>query len=256
MCVALTCLAICVSCQSLSWARDGASTMPSAQSVVERFVQVTGGREAYSSIQTRRMSGTVEVHSSGIKGTTTVLITPTAGKIQSDLPGVGTSIQGYNGDVAYYIDPSTGPRILTGREREVCIQQLTVNAEISLDGFASAEVVGIENVGKSPCYKLELKSPAGDISHRYFDVDSGLLRRTVAPSDASTGTLMLRVSYDDYNTAPPIKRSMKTVLLVGDPSVLTIETRYDKVEHNVEISPAELELPDSIKALLPTTQPK
>lgn len=237
------------------------STLPTAQQVFDRYVDVTGGRDAYASIRSRRQIGTVDVPAQGVKGTTRSATTratatqPARGKIVSTLDGVGAVTQGFVGDVAYNVEAASGARLLVDEEALAAIQQLTINSEIDLAGYASSSVKGIEDVRGRPCYRVELVTARGQTVTRMYEVESGLLVRAASPLPSMGENVQAVVVYGDYQSAPPIRRPMFTRMQIGLPAILFVETRFTTVEHNVDLPEEELQPPDAVKDLIATTQP-
>jgi hypothetical protein len=237
------------------------ATLPTAQQVIDRYVAVTGGAEAYGSIRSRRQVGSIEVPAQGVKGTTFSATTrptatqPARGKIVSTLEGVGPVTQGFVGEVAYNVESATGARLLVGDEALAAIQQLTINAEIDLRGFASSSVTGVEEVRGKPCYRVELVTAGGQVVTRMYEVESGLLVRASSPLPSMGENVQAVVAYGDYQSAPPIKRPMFTRMQIGQPAILFVETRFTKVEHNVDLSDDELDPPAAVKDLMSATRP-
>jgi hypothetical protein len=247
------------SCSSLSRAQSTApTTLPTAQQVVDRYIDMTGGREAYASIRSRRQIGTIDVPAQGVKGTTRSATTrasatqPARGKLVSTLDGAGTIVQGFAGNVAYNVEAASGARLLANAEAIAAIQQLTINSEIDLSGFAQTSVTGVEEIRGKPCYRVELVTAAGQTVIRMYEVESGLLVRASSPLPSMGENVQAVVAYGDYQLAPPIKRPMFTRMQVGLPAILFVETRFSKVEHNVDLSDDETDPPDAVKDLIAT----
>ncbi|MFT3786709.1 MAG: hypothetical protein QM770_11175 [Tepidisphaeraceae bacterium] len=252
----LTTLAICGGCAIVASCAAPTTpsatlpaTLPTAQQVIDRYIEVTGGRAAYESIKSRRQVGTVDIPAQGVRGVTRSAVTRERGKLTSTLDSIGTVIQGFDHDLAYAVDPSTGARLLSGDEKNATIQQLTINAEIDLAGFLEARVTGIDTYRDKPCYRLALTTAAGQEIVRLYEVESGLLVRASAPVPSLGKGVQMVVTYADYQPAPPIQRAMFTRMQVGTPGIVVVETRFTKVEHNVEMDDDELAPPDAVKQL-------
>src|SRR5678815_4156014 len=97
-----------------------ADPLPSAESVLDRYVQVTGGRQAYEKRQTEISHGTLENTSLGIKGSITrYAAEPDKYYAALDIEGLGKVEMGLNGGIAWENNALLYPRVIVGIERAV-----------------------------------------------------------------------------------------------------------------------------------------
>ena len=79
-----------------------ADPLPSAASVLDRYVQVTGGKQAYEKRKTEIAHGTLEYPALGIKGSMTrYAAEPDKYYTTLDIEGLGKIEMGVNGRVAW-----------------------------------------------------------------------------------------------------------------------------------------------------------
>src|SRR5512142_2155666 len=80
----------------------GADPLPSAESVLDRYVQVTGGRQAYAQRKTEISHGTLEYTALGIKGSVTrYAAEPDKYYAALDIEGLGKVEMGVSGGIAW-----------------------------------------------------------------------------------------------------------------------------------------------------------
>jgi len=86
------------------------------EAILDKYVEVTGGRAAYEKIQTEMATGTLEITSIGLSGTLTVYqAAPDKAYTAIEFAGgVGKAEEGSNGKVAWAINGMQGARIKEG----------------------------------------------------------------------------------------------------------------------------------------------
>src|SRR5690242_15839988 len=83
-------------------AEFAADPLPSAESILDRYVQVTGGKAAYEKRKTEIAHGTVEYAAIGIKGSLTrYAAEPDKYYASLEIDGLGKVETGINGQVAW-----------------------------------------------------------------------------------------------------------------------------------------------------------
>ncbi|MCS7034001.1 MAG: hypothetical protein NZ561_08400 [Phycisphaerae bacterium] len=228
---------------------DEASALPSAKEVIDRYVSLTGGRELFSSITSRKSTGTFEVPAAQMKGSLTVLqALPDLSLVTIDVPGIGQILRGSNAGVFWEISPMTGARILDEGEAEEARRQILFEADLNWEKyFESAETVGVQSVEGRPAYKVKLVAAAdGKVSHFYYDKETGLLVRTDTEVKLQGNSLPVTTYLGDYKDFNGVKLATTVRMeLAGMEQVIRIESD----EHNVKIDPQTFELPADIKAL-------
>jgi len=83
-----------------------AADLPKAETILDKFVEVTGGKAAYAKVHSQIESGTFELPAMGIKGT---MISYRAGTrsllYRNRFPGIGKMQIGTDGKVAWTNNP-------------------------------------------------------------------------------------------------------------------------------------------------------
>ena len=125
-----------------------ADPLPSAESVLDRYVQVTGGKQAYDKRKTEIAHGTLEYTSLGIKGTITrYAADPDKYYASLDIEGLGKVEMGVNGQVAWENSALLGPRLKSGVERAEAIREGSMNSTVNWRKlYPKVETVGTETV--------------------------------------------------------------------------------------------------------------
>jgi outer membrane lipoprotein-sorting protein len=237
-------------------------TLPTGEALQDKYIKAIGGREAIMKPQARLIKASMEVPVMKLKSEMDIAIAPPSRlRVSTEIPGIGKVEQGCDGTVAWESNPMTGPRILTGKEREQLLRGLDPAAgEIDLmTRYPKAETVALEKVGDKDAYKVVLtaapkadKDAAKDdgadpeTQTRWFDKESGLLVRFAMKSEMNGSAIPTETTLEDYRDIGGIKLPfLNRTKVMGN----EIITRFDKVEA-VESIPAErFVLPQEVKDL-------
>ncbi len=230
-------------------ATPAAPELPSAAEVLDRYVEVTGGKAAYEKLHSSVMTGKMSMPSMNIAGTVEAyMAAPRKMYFKASIPGIGEQERGTDGEVAWEKATMTGNRVLEGEEKAEFMREATFNSDILWrELYPKAEVVGTEDIGGKPTYKLVLTSPEGTTQTRYYDQATGYLVQTTQDAVTNMGTIPVVAEVSDYRKAGDLTLPFKNVSkMMGMEQVLTI----DKVEFNVDIPADRFAVPADIQALL------
>ena len=101
-----------------------ADALPSAESLLDRFAQVTGGKQAYENRKTEFTRGTMEAAAQGLKGTVTRYMDANRNYYSSlEIAGIGMVETGVHDGVAWERSDILGPRIMEGVERAQALRE-------------------------------------------------------------------------------------------------------------------------------------
>jgi hypothetical protein len=231
-----------------------ADDLPKADTILDRFVEVVGGRAAFEKHHTEVMHGTMEVVGRGVKGTLTVYqAEPDQVRAIIDLEGIGKIDSGTTGDVAWENSAMQGPRIKKGVEKSDAFRDATFNAAIKWhDLYSKAETTGVETVLDHECYKVVLTPAQGNPTTHFYDKKSGLLIKTATTRATQMGDISAEVFADDYRKEGDIITAHKlTNKFAGQEFQITVQS----VEYNIEIAKDRFDMPDDIKALAKKAAP-
>ena len=227
---------------------DTQEKLPSGIEVLDRFVEATGGREAYERIQSRVIRGRYEVM--GIEGSMTSYQTaPDKFLMVLDLPGLGKMTAGTNGDIVWS-NAQGMIHIAEGTERSQMLRQAALHAEIlGHEMYESIECVGLESVGEQPCYEVWFTDASGEVVKKFFDKDSGLLVQTLEEGELGVGT----TAFSDYREVDGVLvPHVQTASVLGMKQVTT----YEEIEHNAEIPADRFAIPPEVRDLLSLDGPQ
>ena len=242
---------LCMSFFSFAAAQD---PLPAAATVMDRYVSVTGGREAYEMLKTEVRTVLLELKGRDMRFTvTTYRAKPNRMYTITEIPGVGKVEEGVDGDVAWNLSEARGAALKQGAERDFALYGARLDAEANWEEwFPKAEVVSTEEVEGRTCYKLVLTDKDGEQHSRWYDKEAGLLVKLLLQVKLPQGQFPMEMRFYDYRETGGLLQARRTVRVMPGQEM---ESRVEKIETNVEIDPARFAMPDAVKALLEKQQP-
>ncbi|HSA57013.1 MAG TPA: hypothetical protein VLE53_14975, partial [Gemmatimonadaceae bacterium] len=226
---------------------QSASGLPPAQEVIARYVKAVGG-DAWKSHKSARMKATMSVPAAGISSTMEVVqVFPNTIMEKTTIAGMGEMKTGFDGTVAWSIDPMQGPRVLSGPEEASMRESANpANALRMSEDIASSETVEKTTSSDQECYKVKHTWKSGRVSHDCYSVKDGLLISTTTKQASPMGEVEVTQVHKDYKDFGGMKRpTVVTSQMMGQEITVTLTSwEWDTVD------PKELELPAEIRALV------
>ncbi len=219
------------------------------QAILDRYNKAVDPQGRMASIEGIKTTVTVEIPAMGMSMTmNTAARRPNQVVIESEIPGVGSMRQGYDGSTVWAMDPMQGPRILTGMEASTIIEGSTFNSMTrSPDLFSAMEAAGTADVAgdAASCVKFTWKS--GRETTDCFSNASGLLTRTTSKQVTQAGEMEVEMFYKDYRSVSGLMVPHRIEsAMMGMQMTATTTT----VEFGAQAA-GLFELPPEIKALKP-----
>jgi len=226
-----------------------ADPLPSAESVLDRYVQVTGGKQAYDKRKTEIAHGTLEYTSLGIKGTITrYAADPDKYYASLDIEGLGKVEMGVNGQVAWENSALLGPRLKSGVERAEAIREGSMNSTVNWRKlYPKVQNAGIETIYGEDCYKVIMTPAEGQPMIGYYQKKSGLQVKITTVSSTQMGDIPVELIASEYKDFGGILEPVKVIQKAG-PQEFTIT--LERVEVNPVIPPDKFALPAEIRKLV------
>lgn len=197
-------------------------SMPSVTSILEKYLEASGGRKALEKITNRVSTGTVEMTSLGLKGTVEfVERAPNQWSVIINAPGLGVMQRTFDGRRAWLQDPVQGIIRFNGLGLEMIKEGAVFNKPAKLkELFPSAVLIGKEKLGGKDVYVVRM-----GFEKWYFDAEGGLLLRKG------------NIYYDDYREVDGVKLPFK----VRDEVLASAGIIYQltEIKHNVKIDEAK-----------------
>lgn len=228
--------------------------LPKAETILDRFVEATGGRAAFEKHHNEVMHGSMELTGRGVKGTITVYqAEPDKIRAVIDIEGVGKIESGSNGEVAWENSALQGPRVKQGIEKTDAFRDARFNAALYWrELYTKAETTGVDTVNGQECYKVVLTPKEGKPVTNFFDKKTGLLLKTETTRTTQMGDISAEILAEDYRKEGDIVAAHK---LVNKFAGQEFQILVEKLEFNVDLAKNEFDLPDDIQALLKKAAP-
>jgi outer membrane lipoprotein-sorting protein len=224
--------------------------LPSAETLMDQYVEACGGVAAFDKIQNRIIKSTLEITGAGISIDIDITqAKPNKAYSIIDSPATGKIESGYDGETAWEVSAMSGPQLKEGKEK-----LMLENANI-FDGdvywrkvYKKVETVAQEKVNDRMCYKVVLHPANGaDIRTYFLDQETHMIRKVETTIESQMGKIQLSSFPTDYRDVDGVKISFKTTMdVMGQQRIVTIRS----IEHNVDLPADRFALPEEIKALV------
>lgn len=199
---------------------------PTAKDVFARAVEATGGAKAWEAKSGCTTSGAMEVPSAGLKGSmTTAMKAPNKMLVTTEIPGMGSARQGFDGTTGWGIDPMRGPALMGPDELAQVKRDADFRRELTMSKDpGKAEVVGLFEFDGAPCWQVRL-DPAKPTGPNYFYAkDTGLMRGMTMVAATPMGDIPVTMVMTDYKDFGDVKMAARSVTRVmGQEQVITVE---------------------------------
>ncbi len=229
-------------------AASDAKRMP-AQKVIKKFVKAVGGRKAVMKKDQVVIKGKMEIPSQGISGTMEAHAkAPNLLSVHAEIPGIGTILSGYNGEVGWSINPMMGPSVMDGKMLEQTKREADFYAVLhESDRYRSMETVDKVDFEGAPCWKLKLVANNGDEIYEYYNVETGLLAGNEQKQNSPMGEMNIVSVIEDYKEFEGVKSATKIRQKIG-PGIEQVLS-FDEITYN-GVQDSDFDLPAEIKGML------
>ena len=231
------------------WTYAQTEALPKAESILDRYVEVTGGKAAYEKLKNLTETGVLELAAQGLKGTITRYTAPPAEEYAvTEIEGVGKIEEGLHDGIAWERNPMMGPHVKSGAEKAQALRAGTFNESIRWrELYPSVETMGTEVVDGEICYKLILTPKEGHPETRYFQKKSGLAVKIATIATSQMGDVPFEAFSSEYKSFGGVSIPTKlTQKFGGQEIIITIQD----VKINQALPKDRFEPPADIKALL------
>ena|ERR1035441_889256 len=226
-----------------------AADLPKGETLLDKYIEVTGGKAAYSKMHSLMMTGTMEFQAMGLKGKLTIYSAePDKQYFEVNLEGVGKLQEGSSGDVAWANSAMQGPRLKEDGEKTESLMRAKFNAELNWrDLYKTVENVATETVEGKECYKVVATPKSGNPKTLWYDKDSNLMVKLSALTATPQGDIQSDTSLADYRKEGGVLMAHKMLVKAGP---MEFAMTVDSVQINPEIPKNTFDVPDEVKALI------
>jgi zinc protease len=225
-----------------------ADPLPKGDAILDKYIEVTGGKAAYEKKRTQITSAVMEFVGKGVKmNMTSYHAEPNKSYSVVEIEGIGKIEEGTDGTVVWERSALKGPRVKTGEERAVYLRAASIHHDTRWrDFFDKVECTGIEPIDGRICYRVVLTPKDGQPETRYYDKKTFLLVRTNMIMKNEMGEIPAESMVSDYKTVEGVLVPfvVKNKVL-GQEFTITLNS----VQTNVPIPNERFAVPDDVKAL-------
>lgn len=233
----------------LSSGELAAQRLPEAAALAARHDSLVGGRAALEAINSLRLIGTFSIPAAGIDAPVEILKRkPNQYLFRTSLGEFGEVLQGFDGEVAWSVQPGQEPRILSGPELERAREQADFFGDLhDLTRFTSVETVGETDFAGRRAWEVRMIRPSGDTLFEYFEVASGLSIGGAVLAGSMTGRVRLLTILSEYKPYGTLRLATRVTQRAPDfETVLLIQfVEIDGVREE------DVALPPAVRALKP-----
>lgn len=212
----------------------GANGLPTPRALYARYVDVLGGEARLRANTSRTARGSFELSAMGLLGEVTIYAAaPNKVSQVIELPGVGTIVSGYNGDIGWSIDPLQGSNRLEGEAAQSIADQADYYLPLNLATiFPESETVGTVNVMGGEAYQVDTLNQIGQAGAMYFSAESGLLVRQDSIAVTPFGELEVLTFLEEYADFNGVKSPSRIIVeQAGQEIIMTInEATFNDVD--------------------------
>jgi hypothetical protein len=177
-----------------------AQPLPKAETILDHYVEVTGGKAAYEQHKTEVLSGTIVFPAQGLTGQLTrYSAAPDKEYSMVELGPIGKIESGVANGIAWERSVILGPRLKDGDEKNQAMRESRFNAPLEWRKiFSKVETTGVETAEGEECYKVLLTPAAGKPETQFYSKKSGLLVKTTATAASPMGEISVEVTVSEY----------------------------------------------------------
>ena len=218
------------------------SAAPSADKILDRYVEAAGGRAAWQKLTSRVSMGTIEIPSMNLSGTV-VIHEKAPDKILTIIVIAGSVFrQGFDGTAGWTDDPQDGLREQAGAELADTRREADFYGPLDLRRqYAKFTVLGSERTAGRASYAVQATPPeGGEPDILYFDAQTGLPLRVIGQSHAPQGAAKFEEDFSDYRNVDGVRLPFTISQRSGETS---FTVRLGGVRHNVDLDDSEFAPP-------------
>jgi hypothetical protein len=219
-----------------------AEEMPTVDQILDKYVKALGGKAAIEKLTSRTARGTFEIAAMNATGSFEAYAkAPNKSVSIIEVSGFGTIKEGYDGSVAWAMDPMSGLREKKGLELAAAKLDAEFHQDIKLkELYPKMEVKGKEKLGEREVYLIIATPVEGNPEKMYFDAETGLLVRKDMERESPQGQIPVEVYLEDYREVDGVK--IPHTLRQNIP-MFSLTIKIEEIKHNVSIEDARFAKP-------------
>ncbi|HVQ39589.1 MAG TPA: c-type cytochrome [Pyrinomonadaceae bacterium] len=226
-------------------------TPPTAEQVLDKYVEVLGGKAAIDKLQTRVMKGSwlaangmtlgYEVYQSGPDKVYTVVSIPQQGVLE----------KGFDGAIGWE-KSSAGIRTLEDPELFYLKRYPDIFKDLKLkEQYTRLSFAGKDKIDEKEVYVLRGTTPDNKRERLYFDVQTGFLLRRSVNVTTMIGVIPEQVDFDDYRDVGGMKLPF-TIRVSSIDSFFNSTRKFTEIKLNVPVDATKFTKPAGAEVKSPS----
>ncbi len=186
---------------------DASGPMPSVDQIIEKYIEVVGGRDVITKFSSRAAKGTIDIPGVSRGGTFELYAkAPNKALTTMNVHPLGLITQGFNGSSGWYQTDRTGLRSLKGVELDAVGRDSDFYSPLRMKAnYPKMRLMGRTKFGYREAYVIAASPAAGLPDKFYFDTLSGLPIRLDTVRPGAAGQVSMQVYLDDWRDVDGIK---------------------------------------------------
>ncbi|MDA1080605.1 MAG: hypothetical protein O2973_02850 [Gemmatimonadetes bacterium] len=226
---------------------SGAQALPDAKALMAKHNAAVGGKALFEKYSSMQLSATMNMAAMGMQASMEMFRAKPNKFVQKIILGpVGEITQGFDGTVAWSMNPMAGAQLVEGD----ALESVKTNADFFSNlqdpaNYTKSETVGMEDFDGRKCYKVNV-ARGERLGSEYFDAATGLLAGFTASTPSPQGPIESTTVFAEYGDFGGLKlpKRIEQHSPAGDVTITFTAVEFDKVD------PAVFELPAAVKALI------
>jgi len=233
---------VLLACAAAAIPQEKTQPALSAEQIIEKSIEATGGRAAMEKLTSTWAKGAMEFSAQEAHGSVELFAkAPNRQLVVMTLEGFGDIKQGFDGQVAWAQDPTGHITEITGAPLDDMKRSMVFNASLRWkEIYPKVVLIGQDPVGDRKAWLLELTPSTGRAVKRWYDAETFLLLRESGTRETPQGAMDIRADFSDYRDVAGIKAPFKIrqSMAMGD-----IVMSISEIRNNVEIEDAKFAKP-------------
>ncbi|MEX1181793.1 MAG: hypothetical protein WEF86_01060 [Gemmatimonadota bacterium] len=221
-----------------------AQDLPAASEIVARYQKAVGGVDALARHSVVHTTGKFLLPAAGLTADFEAWSArPNRTVMRVLVPGFGDIRSGFDGTVAWSLNPMEGPRIMEDAERLQAADEADFDSQLRLEGsIDSMTTVGRTTLAGVECLKVRVQWKSGRESFDCYSPETGLMVGSIAMHVSNMGSAEAITLYDAYREFGGVVMPTRvTVQVMGTEQVITItDVSFDAAPDSVFELPAEI----------------
>jgi outer membrane lipoprotein-sorting protein len=221
-----------------------ALAQPSADQVLDKYIQAIGGQAAYEKVTTRAMKGSVEIPDDNVTGTAQLIAkAPDRFRLTMDIPGYGLVETVVQGDQGWEKNPDSGVHAMSRTDLDFAKRDHTFYRETRLkELYPKMGSPTADKLNDRAVYVIEATPASGPAEKMYFDAETGLLlKHDFERVTLEDGIVQYEVLYSDYRDVDGL--NLPATIEQRSPDS-TMILKFTEIQNNAPVEDAAFAKPE------------